>query len=60
MFITSMLVLSAMKFVLVVAFFMHLRFDHKQYTRVFIFCMLIGSLVYLALLLLNSNHGAGA
>ena len=58
-FITIMLVLSLAKFVLVIAFFMHLRFDNKQYTRVFMFCMIIGLAVFTSLLFLTQNIGFG-
>lgn len=39
------LALSAMKFVLVVMFFMHLKYDSKMFTGVFIFPMALATLV---------------
>ena len=47
-----MLVLSLAKFVLVVGFFMHLKFDRKYYAWIFTACMLIGIGIFVALLLL--------
>lgn len=49
--------LSALKFVGVVAFFMHLRFDHKYFTIIFTFCMILGISVFISLLLLWSFAG---
>ncbi len=50
---------SLVKFVLVVAFFMHLRFDNKYYAWIFGSSMLLGVGVFLALLLLQRHHGFG-
>ncbi len=47
-----MLVLSLLKFVLVVGFFMHLKFDRKYYAWIFTACMVIGIGIFVALLLL--------
>ena len=47
-----MLVLSLGKFVLVVGFFMHLKFDRKYYAWIFTACMMIGIGIFVALLLL--------
>ncbi|MBB4638180.1 cytochrome C oxidase subunit IV family protein [Longimicrobium terrae] len=46
------LVLSAAKFILVVAYYMHLKFDHKLFTGVFLFpaalaILVIGSMIML-------------
>lgn len=54
-----MLALSAVKFTMVVAFFMHLRFDHKYYSWIFGAAMALGISVFLALLLLQRHHGFG-
>lgn len=59
-FVAVMLILSAMKFLLVIYFFMHLRFDHRGYARVFLSCMTLGLAVFISLLLLNDFYGAGA
>jgi cytochrome c oxidase subunit 4 len=39
------LVLSALKFLLVVAMYMHLKFDHKLFTGIFVFPALLATLV---------------
>lgn len=41
--------LSALKFVAVVAFYMHLKFDHKLFTGIFVFPALLGTLVITAM-----------
>ena len=46
------LVLSAAKFLLVVAFYMHLKFDHKLFTGIFVFPALLGVLVIGSMILL--------
>ncbi len=51
-FVPLLLILSLMKFILVVAFFMHLRFDNKLFSWIFGFGFLIGVAVFLALLAL--------
>ncbi len=52
-----MLLLSLGKFILVVAFFMHLRFDRKYYSWVFGACMLLGIAMFIAVLLLINYGG---
>src|ERR671932_2770568 len=47
-----LLVLSASKFVLVVGFYMHLRFDHPLFTGVFGFGLMVAGSVITALLFL--------
>ncbi len=54
-----MLALSVVKFILVVAFFMHLRFERKYYAWIFTAAMFLGIGVFLALLLLQRHHGTG-
>lgn len=54
-----MLALSAVKFTMVVAFFMHLRFENKYYSWIFGAAMALGISVFLAVLLLQRHHGAG-
>lgn len=56
---TIMLALSLLKFVMVVGFFMHLRFDNKYYAWIFASCMILGISVFLALLMLSRHHGLG-
>ncbi len=55
--VPSMLFFSLIKFALVVAFFMHLRFDHKMYSTVFVTCMIIGIFIFSLFLLLGVFHG---
>ena len=52
-----MLVLSLGKFVLVVGFFMHLKFDRKYYAWIFTACMIIGVGIFVALLVLLNYGG---
>ena len=47
-----LLVLSAAKFVLVVAFFMHLKFDHKLFTGVFVAPLVLGIAVIVSMIIL--------
>lgn len=48
----TILVLSAIKFFLVVMFFMHLKYDSKVFTGIFIFPALLATLVITSLFLL--------
>jgi len=50
--IPIMLVLSLMKFVIVVAFFMHLRFDNKLLTYLFFAGFVLAAVIAIALLIL--------
>ena len=50
--IPVLLVLSAAKFALVAMFYMHLKQDSKVFTSVFVFPLLIASVVIVALMLL--------
>ena len=49
-FVPILMVLSVTKFVMVVGFFMHLRFDPKGFAFVFAAGMLLGTAVFMALL----------
>jgi cytochrome c oxidase subunit 4 len=53
-----LLVLSAMKFALVVAFYMHLRFDSKVFRNLFLFGLFVAASIIVALLFINSYHGS--
>ncbi|HEV7663659.1 MAG TPA: cytochrome C oxidase subunit IV family protein, partial [Chloroflexota bacterium] len=53
-----LLVLSALKFVLVVGFYMHLRFDHPLFTGVFGFGLAVGASVITALIFLFGQYPA--
>jgi cytochrome c oxidase subunit 4 len=48
----TVLVLSAAKFILVVAFYMHLKYDSKLFSGIFLFPLALGALVIGALTLL--------
>tara|TARA_B100000003_G_scaffold78878_1_gene70828 strand:- start:24 stop:467 length:444 start_codon:yes stop_codon:yes gene_type:complete len=50
--IPIMLILSLMKFVIVVAFFMHLRFDNKIFTYLFFAGFILAAVITVALLVL--------
>jgi len=54
----TLLVLSAVKFALVVMFYMHLKFDHSLFRAVFILPLLIAAAVIIALLFLFRVLGA--
>jgi cytochrome c oxidase subunit IV len=51
-----LLVLSASKFVLVVGFYMHLKFDHRLFTGVFGFGLLVAASIITALLFLFGQY----
>jgi cytochrome c oxidase subunit 4 len=42
----TLLILTAMKFLLVVLWFMHLRFDHKLFRRVFFFGVALATVIF--------------
>ena len=44
-----LLVLSAIKFALVVMYYMHLKFDHNVFTRLLVGSMVLGACILLAL-----------
>jgi cytochrome c oxidase subunit IV len=50
--IPSLIILSTVKFVLVVQWYMHLKFDSKAFTGMFIFPLMLGGLVIGSLFLL--------
>jgi cytochrome c oxidase subunit IV len=45
-------ILSAAKFILVVMFYMHLKFDSKVFTGIFVFPAILGTLVIVSMYLL--------
>jgi cytochrome c oxidase subunit IV len=51
-----LLVLSACKFILVVGFYMHLKFDHPLFTGVFGFGLMVGGSVITALIFLFAQY----
>jgi len=48
----SLVFLSTIKFILVVMFYMHLKFDSRVYTGVFLFPLALGTLVIISLIIL--------
>jgi len=48
----SLIILSTIKFVLVVQWYMHLKFDSKAFTGMFLFPLMLGALVIGSLFLL--------
>jgi cytochrome c oxidase subunit 4 len=55
---TIILLLSALKFGLVVALYMHLKFDHKLFTGIFVFPALLATLVICGMIFLfGPIHG---
>jgi cytochrome c oxidase subunit IV len=50
--VPALIFLSTIKFILVVQFYMHLKFDSKVFTGIFVFPALLGTLVILALFML--------
>ncbi len=57
--VTSLIVLSLMKFWLVVAFFMHLRYDHKMFTHLFTLGLILAISVVIGLITLFDNFDIG-
>src|SRR5437762_3506313 len=51
-FVPTLLILSALKFVIVVMFYMHLKYDHKIFRVLFTGPLLIAALTLLALMFL--------
>ena len=51
-FVPSMLALSALKFVIVVMVYMHLKYDHRLFRALFVGPLIIAMVTILALLLL--------
>jgi cytochrome c oxidase subunit 4 len=51
-----LLILSACKFILVISFYMHLRFDHPIFTGVFCFGLVVAGSIITALLFLFGQY----
>ena len=59
-FVPTLLILSATKFVIVVAFYMHLKYDHKLFRALFTGPLFIATSTIIALLFLFVNrHSVG-
>ncbi|MGH7498005.1 MAG: cytochrome C oxidase subunit IV family protein [Gemmatimonadales bacterium] len=59
-FVPLLLLMSAAKFALVAMFYMHLKQDHRLFSGLFIFPLIIAIVVILALITLEAYHFAFA
>jgi cytochrome c oxidase subunit IV len=59
-FVPLLLLLSAAKFALVAMFYMHLKQDHRLFSGVFVFPLIIAIVVIMALMVLSAYHFAFA
>jgi cytochrome c oxidase subunit IV len=59
-FVPLLLLLSAAKFALVAMFYMHLKQDNRLFTGVFVFPLIIATVIILALIVLQAYHFAFA
>jgi cytochrome c oxidase subunit 4 len=59
-FVPLLLILSAAKFALVAMFYMHLKQDHRLFTGVFVFPLIIATVVIVSMMLLMAYHFAFA
>ncbi len=57
--VTSLIILSVMKFWLVVAFFMHLRYDHKMFSSLFVLGLVLAMGFVIGLITLFDNFDIG-
>lgn len=55
-FVPLLLLLSAAKFALVAMFYMHLKQDHKLFSGVFVFPLIIATFIVVALIVLQAYH----
>jgi caa(3)-type oxidase subunit IV len=55
-FVPLLLLLSAAKFALVAMFYMHLKQDHKLFSGVFVFPLIIAAFIVVALIILQAYH----
>jgi cytochrome c oxidase subunit IV len=56
LFVPILLLLSAAKFALVAMFYMHLKQDHKLFSGVFVFPLIIAAFIIVALIILQAYH----
>jgi cytochrome c oxidase subunit 4 len=59
-FVPMLLLLSAAKFALVAMFYMHLKQDSKLFTGIFVFPLIIATVIIVALMILTAYHFAFA
>ena len=59
-FVPMLLLLSAFKFALVAMFYMHLKQDHRLFSGVFVFPIIIATVIILSLIVLMAYHFAFA
>jgi cytochrome c oxidase subunit IV len=59
-FVPLLLALSAAKFALVAMYYMHLKQDHRLFTGVFVFPLIIAIVIIVALIVLEAYHFAFA
>jgi cytochrome c oxidase subunit IV len=59
-FVPMLLLLSAAKFALVAMFYMHLKQDHRLFSGVFVFPLIIATVIILSLIVLMAYHFAFA
>jgi cytochrome c oxidase subunit 4 len=59
-FVPLLLALSAAKFALVAMFYMHLKQDHRLFSGLLVFPLIIATVVILALIVLEAYHFAFA
>jgi cytochrome c oxidase subunit IV len=59
-FVPLLLLMSAAKFALVAMFYMHLKQDNRLFTGVFVFPLIIATVVIVALIVLMAYHFAFA
>lgn len=58
-FVPALLIMSAFKFIVVVMFYMHLKYDHKLFRTLFIGPLIIASLTLIALMFLFGHAHIG-
>jgi cytochrome c oxidase subunit IV len=58
-FVPSLLIMSAVKFVIVVMFYMHIKYDHKLFRALFVGPLIVAMLTILALMFLFGHLSFG-
>ena len=58
-FVPALLIMSAVKFGIVVLFYMHLRYDHKLFKSLFVGPLLVAGITLLALMFLFGHLSLG-